>query len=80
MAFNKKYIDNCLHTTYGFTVQRDATGLAFYAFCGEGAETHLSGPCGDAEAARQTGIVNLIEKIERGEVKQCQRDRRRKGR
>ena len=70
MSFNEHYIDDVLKRRYRFAVERDATGMAFNAFCGpDDAIVHLSGPWGDKEAARQTGIANLIEKIEKGEVK-----------
>ncbi len=56
MAFNERYIDDVLARRYRFTVERDATGLAFNAWCEPAGEiVHLSGPWGDKEAARQRG-------------------------
>lgn len=70
MGFNKHYLEDVLKRMYGFVVERDATGMAFNAFLEQGKEViHLSGPWGDREAARQTGVVELIKRIRSRKVR-----------
>jgi hypothetical protein len=72
MAFNKKYLEQRLTRLYGFSVELDATGMAYNAWCEAAKHPHdvikLAGPCSDRNAALQCGIAELVDLFANGKL------------
>lgn len=74
MAFSKKYLEKSLKK-YGFSVEMDATGMAYNAWCvtvrDPESPLRLSGPWGDRTAAFQCGVLELINLFANGKLAAC---------